>query len=67
MAEAAKKAGVSRQTLHTWITEELVTAPKPVRMGQRQIRFWTQRDIVQLKKFKGTLRRGPESKKARRS
>lgn len=65
-AEAAGKCGVSRQTLHTWITRGLVTAPKPVRLGQRRVRFWTLDDIARLKEFKGTLRRGPKAKKARR-
>jgi excisionase family DNA binding protein len=62
-AEAAKKAGVSRQTLHTWMNEGLIAAPKPVKVGQRKFRFWTQQDIDRLKSFKGTLKRGP--KKAR--
>ena len=65
--EAAQKVGVSRQTLFTWIKEGLVPAPKPVSMGQREIRFWRLDDIGRLKVFKGTLRRGPKSKKARRA
>jgi DNA-binding transcriptional MerR regulator len=64
-AEAAKKAGISRQTLHTWVTQGLVAVPRPVRMGERQIRFWTQRDIDRLKSFKGTLRPGPKKEKTR--
>jgi len=63
--EAAKNAGVSRQTLHAWIKDKLVAAPKPVRMGQRLIRFWSQFDIDQLKKFKGSLRPGPKKARTR--
>jgi excisionase family DNA binding protein len=58
--EAAKKAGVSRQTLHAWITQELIAAPASVRMGKRRIRFWTEQDIAVLKKFKGSLQPGPK-------
>lgn len=64
-AEAAKKASVSRQTLHTWINEGLITAPEPVRVGQREFRFWTQQDIDKLKGFKGTLKPGPKKARTR--
>jgi excisionase family DNA binding protein len=59
-SEAAKKTAVSRQTLHTWIANGWVVAPKPMRMGQRLIRFWTQKDIDVLKQFKGSLHPGPK-------
>lgn len=64
-AEAAKKAGVSRQTLHFWMNEGLIAAPKPVKVGQREFRFWTQQDIDRLKDFRGTLRPGPKKEKTR--
>jgi excisionase family DNA binding protein len=62
-AEAATKIGVSRQTLYTWIEREQIVAPKPIRMGQRSIRFWTEADIQRVGKFKGELKRGPKRKK----
>lgn len=61
-AEAAQKVGVSRQTLHTWMNEGLVEAPASVKVGQRQFRFWTDKDIAKLKEFKGTLKRGPKAR-----
>ncbi len=61
-AEAAKKVGISRQTLHTWINRRLVAAPKPVKFGRSSFRFWTEEDVDRLKDFKGTLKRGPKEK-----
>ena len=62
-AEAAAKIGVSRQTLFAWIKNGQIAAPKPIKMGQRSIRFWTNSDIGQARKFKGTLKSGPRSNK----
>jgi predicted DNA-binding transcriptional regulator AlpA len=62
-AEAAKKAGVSRQTLHAWMNANVVAAPEPVKVGALQFRFWTETDIAKLKKFRGTLKRGPKGGK----
>jgi excisionase family DNA binding protein len=65
-AEAAAKIGVSRQTLFTWIEKGQVAAPRPIKMGERSIRFWTNGDIEQARKFKGTLKSGPPSKKKKK-
>ena len=62
-AEAAAQIGVSRQTLFTWILKGQITAPEPVKMGQRSIRFWTKADIEKAQKFRGTLKHGPRPKK----
>lgn len=64
-AEAAKKAGVSRQTLHAWMNAGTIVAPEPVKVGHREFRFWTQQDIDRLKDFKGTLRPGPKKARTR--
>jgi len=64
-AQAAKKVGVSRQSLHFWVSNGLVKAPEPVKVGRLTYRFWTGTDIKMLREFKGTLRPGP--KKARKS
>lgn len=64
-AQAAKKAGVSRQTLHFWMNEGLIAAPKPVKFGEREFRFWTEQDIDRLRDFKGTLRPGPKKRRTR--
>jgi len=59
-AQAARKIGISRQTLYSWIESGLVKAPKPIRAG---VRLWTQGDIEKAAKTKGTLKRGPKRKK----
>jgi excisionase family DNA binding protein len=47
--EAAKKIGISRQTLYTWIAVGKVEAPKPIKLGKRSMRLWTKADIAKLK------------------
>jgi excisionase family DNA binding protein len=65
-AEAAGKIGVSRQTLHAWIESGKVVAPKPLAVGKNSIRLWAKADIEEARKFKGTLKPGPQSKKKRK-
>jgi excisionase family DNA binding protein len=62
-AEAAAAIRVSRQTLYSWIEGGKVTAPKLIVTGQKSIRLWTKADIERVKRFKGTLKPGPRSKK----
>jgi predicted DNA-binding transcriptional regulator AlpA len=62
-AQAAAKIGVSRQTLHAWIEADRIVAPKPIELGQRPVRLWTEADIQKARKYKGTLKRGPKPKK----
>jgi predicted DNA-binding transcriptional regulator AlpA len=64
-AEAAAAIGVSRQTLYSWIDGGKVIAPKLIVTGQKSIRLWTKADIERVKRFKGTLKPGPKSKKKR--
>jgi excisionase family DNA binding protein len=61
--EAAKQIGISHQTLYAWIESGEIAAPKPIKLGKKAIRFWTEGDISKARKFKGTLRPGPRSKK----
>jgi predicted DNA-binding protein (UPF0251 family) len=65
-AEAAANIGVSRQTLHSWITSGKVVAPKPLAVGKSSIRLWTKFDIDEARKFKGTLKPGPQSKRRKK-
>ena len=64
--EAAAKIGVSRQTLHSWITDGRVVAPKPLPVGKNTIRLWTKAHIDEARKFKGTLKPGPKSNKRKK-
>jgi excisionase family DNA binding protein len=59
MAEAAKRLGISRQTLYSWIEAGNVTAPKPTVIGRQEFRLWSAADIERARKFKGTLKPGP--------
>jgi excisionase family DNA binding protein len=61
--DAANQIGVSRQTLQFWIATGKIRAPKPVELGNMAVRLWTKADIAKARKFKGTLKPGPRSKK----
>ena len=63
MAQAAKKLGISRQTLYDWIKAGHVIAPKPTATGEKKYRLWTVADIACARKFNGTLKRGPKRPK----
>jgi DNA-binding transcriptional MerR regulator len=59
--QVAKRAGVSRQTLYSWMAAGVVEAPEEVRPG---VRLWTEKDIQRVAGCKGTLRMGrPTNKK----
>jgi excisionase family DNA binding protein len=61
-AQAARKIGVSRQTLYSWIESGLVKAPKAIQAGGASVRLWTQADISRAARIKGKLKRGPKRK-----
>ena len=61
-AEVAEKLEISRQTLYFWIESGYVAAPKPIAVGLKSFRFWTEADIARVRKFKGTLKRGPQTR-----
>lgn len=58
--QAAKKMGISRQTLQSWIKNGQITAPMPTLVGAKSKRLWTEADIARGRKFKGTLKPGPK-------
>ena len=49
-AEAAKLAGISRQTLQMWIATGRIKAPEVLRPSR--LRLWTSEDLAQLKEVK---------------
>jgi DNA-binding transcriptional MerR regulator len=61
--EVAKAVGVSRQTLHMWISRDGFKPPRAVKVGGATVRMWTDADIERARKFKGTVRRGRKTKK----
>jgi DNA-binding XRE family transcriptional regulator len=64
--EAAKRIGVSRQTLQAWCKGRFIDAPEPIEIGNMSVRLWTKADIQRAKRFKGTLRRGPVPRRTTR-
>jgi excisionase family DNA binding protein len=48
--EVAKRAGVSRQTLQTWIAKDRVKAPAVIRSAG--VRLWTAADLARVLKVK---------------
>jgi excisionase family DNA binding protein len=60
--EVAKRAGVSRQTLQSWIREKKVKGPAIVRAAG--VRLWTEADVAEVLKIKP--RNYPRDKARRR-
>jgi excisionase family DNA binding protein len=65
-AQVAAKLKISRQTLYSWIEGGHIVAPEPIAVGQRAFRFWTGVHIELARKFKGTLKRGPQTTRSKK-
>lgn len=50
--EAAKKVGITRQTLQAWIAAGKVKPPKATRFGRWTLRTWTEADVTRLRRVK---------------
>jgi excisionase family DNA binding protein len=50
--QVAKLLGIGYDTLHRWIQEKKVAAPKPQSLGGVRIRLWTDADVAMVKKYK---------------
>lgn len=48
--QAAKKAGISRQTLQAWISAKKIKAPEVIKNAG--VRLWTEADLKKLKAAK---------------
>jgi DNA-binding transcriptional MerR regulator len=62
-AEAAKLAGISRQTLQMWIVAGRINPPEVLRPFR--LRLWTSEDVAQLKQVKRKRFRRKPGRKAR--
>ncbi len=61
--EVARLVGIGRNTLERWIREGKVT-PKTVRVGKKNYRLWTEREIEIVRRVKKkTYRKGRGRKK----
>jgi excisionase family DNA binding protein len=54
--EVAKRLGVSRQTLQSWLALGKIEGPKPIEVGGMTVRLWTATDIAKARKFKPRTR-----------
>jgi DNA-binding transcriptional MerR regulator len=60
VSEAAEETGVSVSTLKRWYYRGIGPSPsQTAKFGQLTVHLYTRADIKAIKKFKGTLRRGP--------
>jgi DNA-binding transcriptional MerR regulator len=58
-AQAARKVGIGRQTLHRWIRDGSVSPPGKRKVAGVTVRIWTAEDIERLRKYKeGNYRKG---------
>jgi excisionase family DNA binding protein len=65
--EVARKVGVPRATLQYWIKEGKIAAPKTKLRNGVAVRLWTPEGVEEAKNLKGSLKRGPEPKKGKKS
>ena len=52
---AARKVGITRQTLQSWIRTKKIMPPTPTLDGARGKRLWTESDLARLRKAKGKI------------
>jgi len=50
--EAAKAVGIARSTLHAWIANKKIVAPKAKKFGRVTVRLWKESDLARLRKTK---------------
>ncbi len=48
-AEAAKKLGISRETLYQWLRAGKIPAPEQIKLGAKTQYLWTDKDIQAAK------------------
>ena len=64
-AEVAAIVGVHRATLEEWLTKGKVRAPKTVRVGAKNYRMWTERNIKRVRRYKEKFYRKGRGRKKR--
>ena len=64
-AETAKAVGIARHTLHRWIREGKVTAPKASLRNGRGVRLWSNADVKRLAEIKANTYRKGRGRKAK--
>lgn len=49
--QLAKHLGISRETIYRWMRTGKITGVRVSRVGNIQVRLWTDRDAANIKKF----------------
>jgi excisionase family DNA binding protein len=66
-AQVARKLMIGRDTLHRWIREGKVPAPKKQKIAGISVRIWAAKDIDRVWKYKeANYRKGRGRKKAQK-
>jgi len=50
--QVAKLLGIGNDTLHRWIHEKKVPAPKPQFVGGIRVRLWEEADVEKVREYK---------------
>jgi len=50
--EVCRLVGIHRATLERWLSSGRLRPPQPIKIGAKVFRFWTQRDIERVRRFK---------------
>ena len=61
--QVAKLLGIGNDTLHRWIHEGKIEAPKIQLVGGVKVRLWTEVDLVRVKTYKNNSFWGKGSKR----
>lgn len=64
--DVANLVGVGRGTLERWLREGKVPRPRPLRVGRKVFRMWTNRDIKRVKLYKEKAYRKGRGRKKKR-
>ena len=50
--EVARKVGIHQATLERWLASGKLETPKPLRVGRKVFRNWTDSDVERVRRFK---------------
>jgi predicted DNA-binding transcriptional regulator AlpA len=60
--QAAKKLGISIPNLYRYVEQGKLPAPKAVRVGNRNVRWWTEADIDRVRKLLPKIANGRKTR-----
>jgi excisionase family DNA binding protein len=65
--QVAKKLGVSVPSLYRYVEQKKIPAPKPLRIGNRDVRIWTKADIEQMRQLLPRIANGRKTRYKKQS